>query len=82
MNNACKTNFLIVGVFREQFDSSLKQEIALFSQDDAVFNLVFDVCTVVIRFDSTKTTQCSTKTKMCALCTVVIQDKDVDTVAI
>ena len=47
VNNACKID-LLIGVFREQFDSSFKQEITLFSQDEAVFNLVFDVCTVVI----------------------------------
>ena len=47
VNNVCKTDFLI-GVFCEQFDSSFKQEKALFSQDDAVFNQVLDVCTVVI----------------------------------
>ena len=47
VNNVCKTNFLI-SVFREQFDSLSKQEKVLCSQDNAVFNLVFDVCTVVI----------------------------------
>ena len=51
VSNACKTDFLI-GVFREQFDSSFKQEKALCSQDDAVFNQDQDVCTVVIQFDS------------------------------
>ena len=82
VNNVCKTSFLI-GVFRGQFDSSFKQEKALCSQDNTVFNKVLDVCTVVIRFDLTKTTRCSsTKTKMCAPCTVVIQDKDVCTVVI
>ena len=75
VNNACKTNFLI-GVFCEQFDELFKQEKALCSQDDAVFNQVLDVCTVVIRVNWTKMTRCSTKTKMCAPCTVVIQDKD------
>ena len=74
MNNACKTDFLI-GVFREQFNSLFNQEKAKCSQDDVVFNQVLDVCTVVIQFDSTMMTRCSTKTNMCAPCTIVIQDK-------